>query len=183
MEIVLWIAAAITVAGSLMKMLIPVLLKSEQTTKEARYIELGPQETGSEETAINQSTTSSNAKKVLWGFTCLVFVFGVITLIRYWDFIRINQDSFYFVVWLFIFMVAGMFVQVIASNYRDGKRLFGVTASQLIFPVLFSIVVFYPIWAIASSATHSFFSIHAAFLNGYFWESVVAAATPPKVPT
>ena len=31
---------------------------------------------------------------------------------------------------------------------------------------------------IATTAARSFFVIHAAFLNGYFWESFVAAAKP-----
>lgn len=119
-----------------------------------------------------------NARVVLIVFAIAVCSFGIITLVRYWNALKQNEDALYFSVWLFFAMVAGMFVQVLAHNYRSGDPLFHVAASQLIFPLLFSIIVFYPIWAISVSATHSFFSIHAAFLNGYFWESVVSSAQP-----
>jgi len=61
---------------------------------------------------------------------------------------------------------------------QGSPATFNVTATDLLLPLLFSIVVFYPIWAIATTAARSFFVIHAAFLNGYFWESFVAAAKP-----
>ena len=85
-----------------------------------------------------------------------------------------------FGVWLFLAMAGGMFVQVLTSNYRTGKGLFDVAASQLIYPLLFSIIIFYPIWAIATSGTNNFFAIYAAFMNGFFWETVVANAQLPN---
>jgi hypothetical protein len=76
-------------------------------------------------------------------------------------------------------MIAGMFVQVLASNYREGNPLFAIEFGRLMFPLLFSLVVFYPIWSLAAGAPQNLFVFHAAFLNGYFWESVVSAARAP----
>jgi len=139
--------------------------------------------TQSTDLPVTKSTWSlSPAQKVLGAFAIIVIIYGILILRRYWHVLKDNEDSVYFALGLFLTMIAGMFVQVLASNYKLGNPLLRITASQLIFPLLFSIIVFYPIWAIAASATHSFFSIHAAFLNGYFWESVVSSAHPPKAP-
>ncbi len=78
-------------------------------------------------------------------------------------------------------MIAGMFVQGLAANYRAGRKLWDVTASQLVFPLLFALIVFYPIWALTASSSRSLFSFYAAFLNGYFWESVVTATKNPNL--
>jgi len=80
--------------------------------------------------------------------------------------------------WLFLTMAFGMSVQVLATNFREGQPLMSVESSQLLYPLLFSIVVFYPIWGIGASAPRNFFSFYAAFLNGFFWQTVVAAAKP-----
>lgn len=117
---------------------------------------------------------------ILFIFLGIVLLLGVITSIHYWNSLCDNQDSLLFNIWLFLIMVFGMFVQVLSSNYRSGKPLFEVDASQLIFPLLFSIIVFYPICTINASSTHSFFSIYTAFLNGYFWESVVSSTYKPS---
>jgi hypothetical protein len=121
--------------------------------------------------------------KVLLVFATIVGLFGLIVLRTYWPQIMDpnNRDNVLFAVGLVLAMIAGMFVQVIASNYKAGKPLFDVTASQLIFPTLFSIIVFYSVW-VTADATKTLFSIHAAFLNGYFWESVVSAMQPPPPP-
>ena len=89
-----------------------------------------------------------------------------------------RKDELFYALWLILVMFAGMFVQVLAHSYHT-RKTFSISKEQLILPLLFSIVVFYPIWAIATSSARGFFVIHAAFLNGYFWESVVTAARPP----
>jgi hypothetical protein len=119
---------------------------------------------------------------ILLVFVALTTLFGLITVVRYRDTILKNTDQLIFVAWLALVMIAGMFVQVLASNYRSGNPLLSVSASQLLYPLLFAIVVFYPIWALAASAPKNFFVIHAAFLNGYFWESVVSSAKVPEKP-
>ena len=116
---------------------------------------------------------------VLAVFVVLVFAFGIVSLVHYWDLIKANIESLFYALWLFVFMVLGMFVQVLATNYRSDKPLFAISASQLLFPLLFSIVVYYPIWAIAATAPRNLFPVYAAFLNGYFWENVVSAARLP----
>jgi len=47
---------------------------------------------------------------------------------------------------------------------------------------LFSLVVFYPIWALVADAPRNLFAFYAAFLNGFFWETVVANARLPSPP-
>lgn len=177
MNLALWFAAGITLVGALMRVLAPIY-RNQTVVKSAEpeCIELGDHDAEAHPIGRPQP-----AARILQSFATIVGILGLVTLIRNWDLLVKNQDSLVFLVWLFLFMVAGMFVQVIASNYRMGQGLLSVSASQLLFPLLFSIVVFYPIWAIATSASHSFFSIHAAFLNGYFWESVVSAAKSPQV--
>lgn len=117
--------------------------------------------------------------RILTGFTVIVFAFGLLTLKRFWPEIERNEKNLYFAAWLFLTMVAGMFVQVLASNYREGNPLFVIEAGRLVFPLLFCLVVFYPIWSLAAGAPTNLFVFHAAFLNGYFWESVVSAARAP----
>jgi hypothetical protein len=112
-----------------------------------------------------------------------VIAFGALITVRYWDLVRQNEDLLYLGFGLFLAMVAGMFAQVLSSNRRSGNSLFSVSDSQLVFPLLFSIVVFYPTWIVVASAPHSFFSVYAAFVNGYFWESTVSAVRPPEPDT
>ena len=120
----------------------------------------------------------ARGRLVLLAFVAIVAVFGLSSAVYYWPVIRANRADLYYGVWLFFTMVAGMFVQVVAANYRSQKPLFHVDASQLIFPLLFSLVVFYPIWSLAADAPRNLFAFHAAFLNGYFWESIVSSAKP-----
>jgi hypothetical protein len=119
---------------------------------------------------------------VLIIFAVVVAIFGLGTAIYFWPYLRGHLEKLIFAVWLFLTMVFGMFVQV-ANEFRRSKRqLSEIEATDLLFPLLFSIVVFYTIWATVGSASHSFFSFYAAFLNGFFWETAVAQAKPPKPP-
>jgi hypothetical protein len=110
-------------------------------------------------------------------FTFIALAFGLLTLILYWDVVSRNKDLIIFGIGLFIVMVIGMFVQVLISSYAD-HRAFSVTASQLVFPVLLSPIVFYAVWTAAASAPKGYFVIYCAFLNGYFWESAVSKVKP-----
>jgi hypothetical protein len=101
------------------------------------------------------------AIKVLLAFAVVVVSFGAITIVRYWSYLAAHGDDAFFASWLFITMVAGMFVQVLSSNYREGRDLLDVSATQLLFPLLFAIVVFYPIWAIGAAAAKTFFAVYA----------------------
>jgi hypothetical protein len=125
--------------------------------------------------------TGSSGAAVLVAFSVVIVLYGLMVIALNWHHISQNHNSVLFDVGLFLAMVAGMFVQVIAANHREGKPLFDATASDLIYPLLFSVIVFYPIWALTTPTSHNFFSIHAAFLNGYFWESVVASARSPAI--
>jgi hypothetical protein len=117
--------------------------------------------------------------RILVMFAFIVLLFLIAVVIRYWSSIKANEDIIYYGIGLFLAMCAGMFVRVIASNRQAGRPLFDVDASTLLFPLLFSLVVFYPIWSLAADAPRGLFPVHAAFLNGYFWESIVAGVKPP----
>lgn len=134
-------------------------------------------------TAEGFSTTRalSGGAKVLITFGGVVAFFGIVVVTRYWQDILFHADRLMFAFGLFLTMVAGMFVQVIAANYRANRELLDISATQLVFPLLFSLVVFYPIWTLAGDASRDLFSFYAAFLNGYFWESVVTAAKNPTL--
>jgi hypothetical protein len=117
------------------------------------------------------------SRQLLLTFAGFVLYFGGSATIHYWHQISLAADKFYLALGLFLTMVGGMFVQVITGNYRVGAAsLFTVTTAQLIYPLLFSPIVYYAIWAVASSSSAGVFSFYAAFLNGYFWQSVVTSA-------
>jgi len=115
------------------------------------------------------------ATMVLGAFAVLVFVFACAALINYRD--RLSADLIFLAVGLLFAMIFGMFVQVLVSNHNQSKPLLEVSSSQLVFPLLFSPMVYFPIWSLASSHP-STFSVYAAFLNGYFWEHVVTSTRP-----
>ncbi len=113
-------------------------------------------------------------------FVLIVVTFGLVSIVYYWDSIKSQGEDLFFAVWLAITMIAGMFVAVLAKNYRSGRPLFDVPRDELLFPLLFSFVVFYPIWTLAASSPRNLFVFYAAFLNGYFWENVVTNLKPPS---
>src|SRR5262249_49667684 len=115
------------------------------------------------------------AARFLTGFALVVVLFGLSALITYRHSISVSPDRAYEAVGLFFAMVAGMFVQVLAGNYTRNQKLLNVSGSQLVFPILYSPFVYYPIWGLSSSSPRLSFSLYAAFVNGYFWESVVSA--------
>lgn len=124
---------------------------------------------------------NNSGRKVLLVFAIIT---GLTTIATGWKYGRVilqNGDLLLNGFWLFLFMIAGMFVQVISTNYKNGNELFKVTATQLIYPTLFSIIIFYPIWTLASDNKFSisYFLIYSAFLNGYFWETIVSNVKKP----
>jgi hypothetical protein len=122
------------------------------------------------------------SSQVLLVFAGIVLYFGGSAIIHFWHQIYLTADKFYLALGLFFTMIGGMFVQVITGNYKTGAAsLFGVTTTQLIYPVMFSPIVYYAIWALASSSSAGIFSFYAAFLNGYFWQSVVNSAQSASV--
>ena len=114
--------------------------------------------------------------RLLAFFALLTLILGIFSLFRYWSDIRKHGDLIIYGAWLFLAMAGGMFVRVIASKHEAGQPMLNVTAAELVYPLLFSLIVFYPIWGLAANAPVGLFPVHAAFLNGYFWESVVSTA-------
>jgi hypothetical protein len=120
-------------------------------------------------------------------FLLLVFVgivgaLAIATGIHYRSLLVTRADFLLFAVWLFLVMVAGMFVQVLVAHRQKGKGLFDIEASELAIPLLFSIVVFYSMWGVAAATPKSFFSFYAAFINGYFWRNVMDRSEPIIAP-
>jgi len=118
-------------------------------------------------------------KRILLGFVAILCLLGIATLVHYRGAVVRNIDGFFYGAWLVVTMIAGMFTQVLATNYRAGKPLLDVTSTRLLFPLVFSLIVYYPIWALSGSAPN-FFAFYGAFLNGYFWEQVVSSARVPN---
>lgn len=162
MEIVYYAAVALAAVGVLLIVFFSIRLK--------------PRSLYLDEHAAN------SGRNILYAFAVVVGLVGAFSLYHYWGQIFRSMDDVLYVVWLVLTMFFGMFVQVLYSAYRERRRLDDVTKTQLIVPLLFSIVVFSPIWSIATSSQRGFFVFQAAFLNGFFWESLVTAAKPPKPP-
>ncbi len=118
------------------------------------------------------------ASILLLGFCGVLFAVGVPTLIYYWKAIISNTDNLIFGIWLFLTMVFGMFVQVMVDNHESGRAILDIRLWDFLFPLFFSLVVYYSIWSVAATAPRGLFSFYAAFLNGYFWRHVVAQARP-----
>ena len=114
-------------------------------------------------------------------FGIVVLIHGILTFIFNFNKIKVIIGEISFALWLFFTMIFGMFVQVLSRNYREKRKLFQIGWEQLVFPLLFSIIIFYPIWGIISSSNKSYFSFYCAFLNGYFWENIVAEADLKKI--
>jgi|GEM_PF-5318559 len=150
------------------------LLRPVDISKVVRTIPKSSQKKGSTRHVRHWEPLSG--RWVLYIFALTLIAFGVFALIYYWDIIHKNTDTWLFAAGLFLVMAAGMFVQVLATNYRAGRGLFEITAVELVFPLFFALVVYYPVWASAESSPRNLFSFYAAFLNGYFWKTVVSAA-------
>lgn len=125
-------------------------------------------------------TPDSRGSTMLASYAVVLVIFGTIATIHYWDLIKQREDLAFTMGGLLLSMIAGMFVQVITSNYKASSPLFHVTSSQLMYPLLFSPIVFYPVWALSTGGSQHLFAFYAAFLDGYFWESVVSSAKPPN---
>lgn len=119
---------------------------------------------------------------VLAAFGVLTICFAAFALWHYWPKVKVLGDLLFLAGGLLLTMVGGMFVQVLTSNIGEGKSLLDVSASRLLYPLLFSPIVFYPIWLVGYKEATGIFPFYAAFLNGYFWQSVVAAAKKPEPP-
>ena len=156
-------AAAVLVILTVAGALLPLIAKQEGIEFGA-----GPSDTGAPYLII---------------FALVAIAFGIFTIIYYRGRIIAEADDVIFVVGLCLAMIGGMFVQVLAANRRAGRPLLSVSRDDLLFPLLFSIIVFYPIWTITAGGPKGFLAIHAAFLNGYFWESVVSAAKRENIRT
>lgn len=128
---------------------------------------------------LSESRTRRSAKIVLGVFLTILIIFSLATAWRYWPQIQGLSDRIYLAVGLLLTMLAGMLVQVTTTNYGEGRGLLDVTPSRLIYPLLFSPIVFYPIWLVGDKPGAAVFSFYAAFLNGYFWQSVVSGVKHP----
>jgi len=123
-----WISVAtiiLAILGSLLGSISPILARREKARGKTASEALG-------------LPRLSSGQFVLLSFAILVVAFGALTAWQYRDQWPADRDTTYFIAWLFLAMVGGMFVQVLSSNYRLGNPLFDVDASRLIYPLLFS---------------------------------------------
>lgn len=171
------LAIILVIVGSTLGLLTTKLSQKPDHTKGK---EAKPGDSGGGRKVTARGFTLDSATTVLSTFLVVVIAFSMFTVIRYWEEFLVAQDKLVFGTWLFLSMVGGMFVEVLTRNYHNGKKWFDVTASQLLFPLLFSVMVFYPVWITATNASDSMFAIYAAFVNGFYWRSIVANTQPVK---
>jgi hypothetical protein len=123
--------------------------------------------------------------------TIVLLVFFVILglavlaqLVLHWQSLRGPEQQKEFVrtliygVFLFLLMVSGMFARYFWELFQTGKGLAEANLKVLLMPLLVSLMVFYPLWTIASGAPRNFFSIVAAFQNGFFWQTIFSGLKP-----
>lgn len=185
------LSLAITIAGGLLAVLPKVLATKHEAAsrpEEARKADFrttraapdGVPSTPSPPPSAAASDASRTSTGVLGSFAALLLLFAAIAVWRYWERVTALGDTLFLAIGLLLTMAGGMFVQVLSSNYTHDRPLFQVTPSQLLYPLLFSPIVFYPIWLIGDEQGAQLFPFYAAFLNGYFWQSVVASAKRPE---
>lgn len=83
---------------------------------------------------------------------------------------------------LFLLMVGGMFARYIWELFQAGKGWSDADLKGLLIPLLVSLMVYYPLWTIASGAVN-FFSVVSAFQNGFFWQTIFSGLRPPGMRT
>lgn len=83
---------------------------------------------------------------------------------------------------LFLLMVGGMFARYIWELFQAGKGWSDADLKGLLIPLVVSLMVYYPLWTIASGAVN-FFSVVSAFQNGFFWQTIFSGLRPPGPPT
>ena len=114
-----------------------------------------------------------SGKGVLYVFLAIVSVLTIFTVYSYWDYITEHKEDLFKYVWLFAFMIFGMFASIFQENYRKGLPIANISLSKIVMPLMLSIIVFYGIYVAVKESGELFFSIYTAFINGYFWDKVV----------
>jgi len=110
---------------------------------------------------------------VLKIFAILIATYLIIAIILNWDKVIMTKEKLLIYIGLFLIMCGGMFVSVISKNYTAQKSLFDVTDSDLLYPLLFSVFVFYPLLIMVDTEQNSKLLFYTAFMNGYFWKTIV----------
>jgi len=79
---------------------------------------------------------------------------------------------------LFVVMVGGMFARYFWELFQSGKGIADANLTTLLLPLLVSLMVFYPLWTMVADAPKNFFSVVAAFQNGFFWQTIFSGLKP-----
>ncbi|WP_221392075.1 hypothetical protein [Dyadobacter sp. NIV53] len=124
---------------------------------------------------LGMTSPTSSARLIINIFAIIAFTLMAVSVYRDYDLIIKNIDTIIFGCWLMAAIILGMFVQVTNGNYKAGNSLmFDITASQLLYPLFFSIIVFYPTWLSSLKASDPIFPFYLAFLNGYYWKDILS---------
>lgn len=117
----------------------------------------------------------------------LVLVLLVMLALQWQSTSPADRDAFLAVlsygVFLFLMMVGGMFARYFWDLLQAGKGFQQAEVTRLLMPLLISLMIFYPLWTIASGSPRNFFSVVAAFQNGFFWQTIFAELRPIKPST
>jgi hypothetical protein len=74
--------------------------------------------------------------------------------------------------------VAGLLARYFWELFQSGRSVSDADPAELALPLLVSLMVFYPLWTAVSGTTRNFFTIVAAFQNGFFWQTLFSGLRP-----
>ena len=123
--------------------------------------------------------TMSVSMKLMVGLAVIAVIYAMIGGFLYWNNLKLSRDTLFYGAGLFIVMIAGMFIQIVVSNIKEGKDPKQINALELVVPLLLSFIVFYSLWLVAQNAPRDITAAYNAFINGYFWRTVTERAQPP----
>lgn len=161
------------------------IIATDVLKNKSRKIPLTQKKEQQIETISNNNVWYSNPSKVfLIIFSGIVFAFIVITIILFWNKIEIQKEKALLYIGLFLTMCCGMIVRVISTNIEIGRDFFDIKISELVLPILFSIIVYYPIVLMVEDLSNKVYTlIYTSFINGYFWKTMIASLTPKTIET
>lgn len=124
---------------------------------------------------------------IVWVLLVFFLLLGIASLLQlylHWDSLKTPDERKEFLrtvtyaLFLFVIMVAGMFARYFWELFQANKGLVDASVTALLLPLLVALMVFYPLWTMVSGSPRNFFSIVAAFQNGFFWQTIFSGLKP-----
>ena len=121
---------------------------------------------------------------VLLLFFLILGLAALLQLFLHWRSLNTPQErdeflrTLAYALFLFVVMVGGMFARYFWELFQAGNGLADATVTALLVPLRISLMVFYPLWTMVSGNPKNFFSVVAAFQNGFFWQTIFSGLRP-----